>query len=78
MSDSEIEIQVQGRKKCSHLGCDAEATWKGTSTKESISKINDEYINKIKHLLKAGTWFYCNKHKDIIEASSPHLQFEAI
>jgi hypothetical protein len=76
MSESEIEIED---RKCSHLGCDADATWKGTTTEKDIDKMkHDVHSKKVAELMKIGTWYYCQKHKDIIGGYCWHMKFEAI
>lgn len=72
MSKKPKEIQ-----KCGFSGCYDDAIWKATATQESIDKIpNDE--NRNKHLFKVGSWYYCDRHRKIVEGYCPHLQFEKL
>jgi hypothetical protein len=69
---------IKEPEKCGFEGCYSDATWKGTSTKESIEKIKDREVKKNKHLFKVGQWHYCDKHHDVIAGYSPHLEFERL
>ena len=66
-------------EKCAHQGCSDDATWKGTSTKKSIESFKDDNeVKNNRYLFKTGTWYYCDKHRQILEPYNPHLEFEKL
>ena len=73
----------QGKGKvvrmCSYQNCGQDATWKAKATKKDIEKVAiDDVKLDVRPLLKEGTWYYCDKHKDTIGAYCPHLKFERL
>lgn len=68
--------KAKAKEKCVFMGCYNDAVYKGTATKKDIEKVDKE--NRNKHLFKAGTGLYCDKHRKIIKGYCPHLKFEPI
>ena len=50
--------------KCSHVSCYDNAKW--------IAVINENTRSE-KYLTTSGTYYYCDKHKDVIKSRSRHL-----
>ena len=50
--------------KCSHVICNDNAKW--------IAVIG-ENTRSGKYLTTSGTYYYCDKHKDVIKSRSRHL-----